>query len=135
MMGFNLSPHPVWDSQAVEDYINVGLAAERVARQFGVTREEQDRFAFANHCKARAAEKMAGWRRRLRRLSMMEPRGRGWLRPRYDAGKACRVEDRLSRRRDRAAASSSPMTDGATAVLVCSAAFGLKAAIKSNRGR
>src|SRR5690606_29049693 len=57
MMGFNPLPHPSWDQQATEDYINVGLTAERVARQFNVTRDDQDRFAFASHSKARAAQK------------------------------------------------------------------------------
>jgi acetyl-CoA acyltransferase len=36
-------------------YMSMGLTAERVARHYGITREESDQFAFASHKKALAA--------------------------------------------------------------------------------
>lgn len=124
MMGFNVLPHPSWDRQAVEDYINVGLTAERVSRQFGVPREDQDRFAFASHAKARAAQ-VDG--RLAAEIAPVEHEGR------LVADDGCVRETTLEKLGELkpvfldggtvTAGSSSPMTDGATAVLVCSGAF------------
>ena len=124
MMGFNPLPHPSWDAEATEHYMNVGLTAERVARQFGITREEQDRFAFESHSKARAAQ-LDG-----RLGAEIVPYFAGGL---HVASDGCVRETSLEKLGELKAAfledgtvtagSSSPMTDGATAVLVCSEAF------------
>lgn len=124
MMGFNTLPHPSWDKQAVDDYINVGLTAERVARQFGVTREQQDRFAYASHSKARAAQ-LDG--RLAQEIAPYEVEGVSV------AQDGCVRETTLEKLGELktvfleggtvTAGSSSPMTDGATAVLVCSEEF------------
>jgi acetyl-CoA acyltransferase len=124
MMGFNPMPHPSWDKQATEDYINVGLTAERVARQYGLSRAEQDQFAYASHSKARAAQ--------------LDGRLAAEIAP-YEAGGTMVAEDGCVRETSLeklgdlktvfledgsvTAGSSSPMTDGATAVLVCSEDF------------
>lgn len=55
MAGFKLSPHPVIVEEMPEAYISMGHTAELVAEQFGVSREEQDRFAAASHEKAAKA--------------------------------------------------------------------------------
>lgn len=124
MMGFNPMPHPSWDKQATDDYINVGLTAERVARQYGLTRTEQDRFAHDSHGKARAAQ--------------LDGRLAAEIAP-YDLDGAIVADDGCVRETSLeklgelktafleggtvTAGSSSPMTDGATAVLVCSEDF------------
>ena len=124
MMGFNPMPHPSWDKQATEDYINVGLTAERVARQYGLSRADQDRFAHDSHSKARAAQ--------------LDGRLAAEIAP-YDlnglavADDGCVRETSLEKLGELktafldggtvTAGSSSPMTDGATAVLVCSEDF------------
>ena len=124
MMGFNLLPHSSWDKQAVEDYVNVGLTAERVSRQFGISREDQDRFAFSSHSKARAAQ-LDG-----RLAAEIEPYDHDGERIAQDG---CVRETSLEKLGELktvfveggtvTAGSSSPMTDGATAVLVCSEDF------------
>ena len=124
MMGFNPLPHPSWDAKATEDYINVGLSAERVSRQFNISREEQDRFAFASHSKARAAQ-LDG-----RLAQEIAPYA---LEDRLVSNDGCVRETTLEKLGQLktvflkdgtvTAGSSSPMTDGATAVLVCSEAF------------
>ncbi len=127
MMGFNLLPHPSWDRQAVEDYVNVGLTAERVARQFGVGREDQDRFAFASHSKARAAQAEG---RLAAEIAPFPVDGTAV------ADDGCVRETTLEKLAGLktafleggtvTAGSSSPMTDGATAVLVCTEAFAVR---------
>ena len=124
MMGFNPLPHPSWDRQAVEDYINVGLTAERVARQFGLSRLDQDRFAFASHFKARAAQ-LDG-----RLADEIVPYDLDGTSVAQDGCVRETTLDKLGELKTAfladgsvTAGSSSPMTDGATAVLVCSEEF------------
>jgi acetyl-CoA acyltransferase len=55
MTGFKPSPHPGIVNDMPEIYITMGHTAEEVAKRFGVSREDQDRFALASHQKAAAA--------------------------------------------------------------------------------
>lgn len=124
MMGFNLAPHPSWDKQMVEDFVNVGLTAERVSRQFDVTREDQDRFAHASHSKARVAQADG------RLAAEIAPYQTGDQLVSADGCVRDTTLDKLAELKTAfleggtvTAGSSSPMTDGATAVLVCSEDF------------
>lgn len=124
MMGFNVLPHPTWSRENVDDFINVGLTAERVARECSVTRQDQDQFAFVSHSKAAAAQADG------RLAQEIEP---------YQTSSGivdrdgCVRETTLEKLSELktvfleggtvTAGSSSPMTDGATAVLVCNEAF------------
>jgi acetyl-CoA acyltransferase len=51
MSGFHTRLHP----ELTESYIGMGFTAERVATRFGVTREDQDRFAYESQQKAATA--------------------------------------------------------------------------------
>jgi len=55
MAGFKPSPHPAIVETMPEVYIGMGHTAEKVAERFGVSREDQDRFALSSHQKAAAA--------------------------------------------------------------------------------
>ncbi|MBV7407446.1 thiolase family protein [Maritimibacter sp. DP1N21-5] len=124
MMGFNIAPPPEWPADHVADFINVGLTAERVARQYGVDRETQEAFALVSQQKAVAAQ--------------AEGRLAGEITPVETAAgvvdtDGCPREtslDKLSTLKPAfldggsvTAGTSSPMTDGASALLVCSEAF------------
>lgn len=52
MGGNKFSPNPTLLDEHPEAYINMGNTAERVAEQYGITREEQDRFAYESNMKA-----------------------------------------------------------------------------------
>lgn len=124
MWGFNLMPPPSWDDAAVESFVNMGLTAERVSREHDVSRDDQDRFALASHAKAAAAQRDG------RLAAELAP---------YVIGET--LVDRDGCVRETAleklaglktvfleggtvtAGTSSPMTDGATAVLVCTEEF------------
>lgn len=124
MMGFNLLPPPVWSGRDIENYTNMGLTAEEVARRYNISRREQDSFALASHAKALTARN-AG-----RLTNEITP---------YQAGDVLVSEDGCPRSTTLeklgelktvflkdgtvTAGSSSPMTDGATAVLVCTEDF------------
>jgi acetyl-CoA acyltransferase len=55
MTGFKPSPHPKIVEDMPEVYIAMGHTAENVAERFGISREDQDRFATASHQKAAKA--------------------------------------------------------------------------------
>jgi acetyl-CoA acyltransferase len=56
MTGFKISPNPYMAANEPEVYMSMGLTAERVADEFNVSREDMDRFAYESHVKAAAAQ-------------------------------------------------------------------------------
>ncbi|MCY3715050.1 MAG: acetyl-CoA C-acyltransferase [Chloroflexi bacterium] len=55
MTGHHLSPNPHMAENAPNVYMSMGLTAERVASEFGVSRADMDEFAYNSHHKAAAA--------------------------------------------------------------------------------
>lgn len=62
MTGFKPAPHPDIAARMPEAYMSMGHTAEEVARRFGVTREDQDRFAVESHRRAAAAIERGAFR-------------------------------------------------------------------------
>ncbi len=56
MGGNKVSINPWLEEHHPESYTSMGLTAERVARHYGISREEADEFAFASHQRALAAQ-------------------------------------------------------------------------------
>ncbi len=131
MMGFNILPPPAWSAEEVSDFINVGLSAERVAREQNVSRAEQDAFALASHNKALAARASGKLAEEIAALEVngvtvaedgcirdTTLEGLGTLKTVFlDGGTVT-------------AGSSSPMTDGATALLICTPEFAERHGLK-----
>jgi acetyl-CoA acyltransferase len=57
IMGLTPSPNPYLVEHNPQAFTSMGLTAENVAEKFGITREEQDRFALLSHQKAAKAIK------------------------------------------------------------------------------
>lgn len=55
MTGHHLSPNPFLAENDPNVYMSMGLTAERVVNEFGINREDMDRFAYESHRKAAAA--------------------------------------------------------------------------------
>lgn len=55
MTGHHLSPNPYMAENDPNVYMSMGLTAERVVSEFGVSREDMDEFAYNSHRKAAAA--------------------------------------------------------------------------------
>lgn len=55
MGGNYLSPNPELIDKSPDTYITMGLTAENIAREFQISREDQDRFALRSHHRALAA--------------------------------------------------------------------------------
>lgn len=56
MAGHHFSPNPWLVDHKPAIYMSMGLTAEQVQRKYGVTREDQDQFAFESHQKALRAQ-------------------------------------------------------------------------------
>ena len=122
MAGFNPLPHPDLYQRYPEAYISMGITAENVARKYDISRAEQQEVAVASHAKATAAQ--AGGRFADEIVAITE----GNLRVEEDgcirADTTQEGLDELDPAFDEdgtvTAGTSSPLTDGAAAVLVCS---------------
>jgi acetyl-CoA acyltransferase len=55
MTGFRISPNPWLAENNPEVYMNMGLTAEHVSEEFGVSRQDQDEFSYHSHRKAAEA--------------------------------------------------------------------------------
>ncbi len=55
IMGLTPSPNPYLVEHSPQAYTSMGLTAENVAEKFGISREDQDRFALLSHQKASKA--------------------------------------------------------------------------------
>jgi len=55
IMGLTPSPNPYLVEHSPQAYSSMGLTAENVAEKFGISREDQDRFAISSHQKAAQA--------------------------------------------------------------------------------
>jgi acetyl-CoA acyltransferase len=65
IMGLTPSPNPYLVEHNPQAYTSMGLTAENVAEKFGITREEQDRFALLSHQKAAKAIKEGKFREEI----------------------------------------------------------------------
>ena len=55
MSGFHYAPNPELAEVTPDVYLGMGLTAENVAKQYGISREDQDKFALRSHQLAAAA--------------------------------------------------------------------------------
>ncbi|MDA0261466.1 MAG: thiolase family protein [Proteobacteria bacterium] len=121
MTGFNPAPHPGLYESGTEVYISMGQTAENLARKYNLSREAQQAFAVASHSKAHAAQQNGNFGDEIVPIVV------GNLRVEEDGGirkdTSQEVLDTLAPAFDETgtvtAGTSSPLTDGAAAVLVC----------------
>jgi acetyl-CoA acyltransferase len=55
MTGFHFAPNPMLAQEYPGVYLGMGLTAENVAREYNVSRQDQDQFAYRSHQRAMAA--------------------------------------------------------------------------------
>ena len=121
--GFNWSPHPVLESGVTEAYVSMGKTAENVARLYGISREEQESFALLSH--TRATEYEFG---NPNIIEIDRGNGRvvaedGCIRPSTTLESMARLPLAFDKNGTVTAATSSPLTDGAVAMVICSSDF------------
>lgn len=117
MMGFNPMPNPAL-AKVSQAYIGMGDTAENVARLYGISRAEQEAFAVLSQTKTRdaiAAGKLADEIVPVAGVTVD-----GTPRPETTAEALAGLKPAFSADGTVTAGTSSPLTDGAAAVLVCS---------------
>ena len=121
MTGFNPMPHPGLYQRYPQAYIGMGVTAENVARKYAIPRAEQEAMAVASHAKAaaaRAAGKYAGEIVAIREGSRTIEID-GCIRPDTTQATLAGLEPAFDKAGTVTAGTSSPLTDGASALFVC----------------
>ena len=121
MLGFNPMPHP----QLLEDnpnvYLSMGITAENVAKKYNIDRKEQQEFAISSHEKASNADSKGNLKDEITSIKndTIDVTKDGGIRP----GTTQEILDWLKLAFDQngtvTAGTSSPLTDGAAATLIC----------------
>jgi acetyl-CoA acyltransferase len=121
MGGFNPSPNPNLYESMPTAYMSMGLTAENLCKNFPISRKEQEAFALDSHKKAAAADM-------TQEIIPITHRGNtiskdGCIRPDSTMESMATLAPAFDANGTVTAATSSPLTDGAAAVLVASEAY------------
>ncbi len=132
MTGFNPMPNPALYARMPAAYIGMGETAENVAARWEITRTEQEAFALRSQEKATAAQKaglLADEIVAIQAKAGLIERD-GCLRPETTAEGLAGLKPAFSQTGSVTAGTSSPLTDGAAAVLVTSEAYAERHGLK-----
>ena len=121
MMGFNPLPNPAWSATTVSAFLNMGLTAENLVARYKLDRDTQDNFAMNSHHKAAAAR--ADGRLAAEIVAVNGVEQDGLIRPESSVEKLGTLKPAFLAGGSVTAGNSSPLTDGALAVIVASESF------------
>ena len=136
MIGYKFSPNPTFAAEQPEVYMSMGLTAERVAEQYGVSRQDQDEFALVSHQRAAQALEAGVFDSQIVPLEveLVEPNGRErrsqqivfrqdeGVRPDTNLEALARLPAVFKKAGTVTAGNASQMSDGAAGVIVMSQA-------------
>lgn len=128
MTGFNPMPNPALYARLPQAYMGMGETAENVAAKWQITRADQDAFALKSHAKATAAEAAGKFADEIVsiRINGKSATQDGCIRRDATAEQLAGLKPAFDENGTVTAGTSSPLTDGASAVLVCSEDYALK---------
>lgn len=122
MQGFNPMPNPALQSLVPAAYIAMGDTAENVASKWHISREQQDAFAARSQGRAAAAVQAGYFTDEI--VPITSKNGvidkDGCLRPETTTVGLAQLKPAFDQHGTVTAGTASPLTDGASAVLVCS---------------
>ena len=129
IMGFNPMPNPALFERYPQAYMSMGETAENLAVEYGLSRQEQDAFAVQSHVKAARAQAEGRFADEI--VSIDSASGTieedGCIRPDSTEETLANLKPAFDENGTVTAGTSSPLTDGASAVLVCSEDYAMKA--------
>jgi acetyl-CoA acetyltransferase family protein len=125
MTGFNPMPNPALAKKSAA-YLGMGDTAENVAKKYSLSRADQEAFAVASQQKTATAQAKGAFADEI--IPFTLPDGTvidadGTPRPETTAETLAGLKLAFDQQGSVTAGTSSPLTDGATAVLVCSADY------------
>jgi acetyl-CoA acyltransferase len=118
MMGYNPLPNAALYAANPGAYIGMGDTAENVAREWGISRAEQEAFAVKSHQKAAAAQ--AAGKLAAEIVAIGKVNQDGCIRADTTAEGLGTLKLAFDQNGSVTAGTSSPLTDGASATLICS---------------
>ena len=122
MGGYNPLPNPALYKSYPEAYISMGETAENVATRYQITRDAQDEFAVQSHTKAAAAAAAGKLEDEIVAIANDGARIEkdGCIRPDTTTEALAALNPAFDENGTVTAGTSSPLTDGAAATIVCS---------------
>ncbi len=125
--GFNWSPHPDLEKVFPDAYINMGITAENVAEKWKISRSSQEEFALDSHMKSIHARDNGYFKSEICPITsddcMIDEDG--CIRN-TSLESMSKLNPVFKENGSVTAATSSPLTDGAVCMLVCSSEFAEK---------
>ncbi len=123
MGGYNYMPNPALYKSYPEAYLNMGETAENLAEQYRLSRKSQEEFALESQRKANKAQKKGFLKDEIVAIETAKQgmvSTDGCVRPESTAEGLAELKPAFRTTGSVTAGTSSPLTDGAAAVLVCS---------------
>ncbi|MEO1733388.1 MAG: thiolase family protein [Pseudomonadota bacterium] len=122
MLGFNPMPNAAFAVRMPSAYMGMGETAENVATRWQVSRADQEVFAVISQAKAAAAQTAGKLAEEIVpvKVGSGEVAEDGCLRPSTSAQALAELKPAFSQHGTVTAGTSSPLTDGASATLICS---------------
>ena len=121
MGGFNPAPHPGLYKSYPEAYVSMGITAENLAKKYNISRQEQEEMAVESHARASAARDAGKFNDEI--IPIVDGNTRveqdGCIRPETTMETLAGLKPAFDENGTVTAATSSPLTDGASATLVC----------------
>ena len=115
--GFDPIPYPYIEKENPNVYFTMGITAENVAKKFNISRKEQQEFAINSHQKAYEAQNNGKFKNEIVKIGSCSIDGN--IRPNSNQEKLDGLKLAFDQNGTVTAATSSPLTDGASAVLIC----------------
>ena len=132
IMGYNPMPHPGLYERFPQAYISMGETAENVATKYQITREAQEAFAVQSQSKAAAAQEAGKVDDEIIPIKSdgTVVDADGCIRPETTAEGLSELKPAFDENGTVTAGTSSPLTDGAAATLVCSEDYADRASLR-----
>ena len=132
IMGYNPMPHPGLYERFPQAYISMGETAENVATKYQITREAQEAFAVQSQSKAAAAQEAGKLDDEIIPIKSdgTVVDADGCIRPETTAEGLSELKPAFDENGTVTAGTSSPLTDGAAATLVCSEDYADRASLR-----
>ncbi len=119
--GFDPIPYPENKNDNPHVYFSMGTTAENVAKKYNISRHEQQEFAISSHQKAHEAQTKGNFKNEI--VSIGDCDTDGNIRPGSTMEKLDGLKLAFDENGTVTAATSSPLTDGAAATLICEESY------------
>ena len=115
--GFDPMPYPYQEKENPNVYFTMGTTAENVAKQYSISRTEQQEFVISSHKKAFEAQTKGNFNNEIVSIGSCSQDSN--IRPNSNQEKLDTLKLAFDQNGTVTAATSSPLTDGAAATLIC----------------